>query len=70
MPPTSQHHAAERTFLALLEDNDLPRPDAVEYDEASVVFLWHEKKLVVVIDLDEEPTQRQRATAAARDRPS
>ena len=58
MPPTSQHLAAEQSFRALLRDNDLAPPDDVEYDEASVVFLWRAQKLVVVIDLDEQPPQR------------
>src|SRR4051812_29867158 len=55
MPPTSQHLAAERAFRELLDENDLPRPDTVEYEEASVVFLWHETKLAVVIDLADAP---------------
>jgi hypothetical protein len=58
MPPTSQHLAAERSFRELLADNDLPPPDEVEYDEASVVFIWHETKLMVVVDLDDAPQPR------------
>jgi hypothetical protein len=58
MPPTSQHLAAERSFRELLADNDLPPPDEVQYDEGSVVFLWRENKLAVVIDLDEPPQPR------------
>jgi hypothetical protein len=51
MPPASQHLAAERAFRAMLADNGLPAADAVEYEEAGVVFLWHETKLAVVIEL-------------------
>jgi hypothetical protein len=67
MPPTSQHLAAERDFRTLLADNELPPPDEVEYDEASVVFVWREKKLVVVVDLDEPPNETGgRVAATAR----
>lgn len=55
MPPTSQHLAAERAFRALLSDNDMLAPDEVEYEERSVVFLWTERKLAIVIDLAGEP---------------
>ena len=41
-------------MLALLEDSGLPLPDEVEYGAACVRFLWLERKVVVVIDLDEE----------------
>jgi hypothetical protein len=52
MVPTEQHAEAERAMRALLDDAGLPAPDAVEYDDASVLFLWHDKKLAVVVDLD------------------
>jgi hypothetical protein len=52
MATTSEHEAAERALRELLPRTGLPQPDEVEYREASVVFLWHETKLAVVIDLD------------------
>jgi hypothetical protein len=52
MAITSEHEAAERTMRELLPDAGLPQPDEVDYRESSVVFLWHETKLAVVIDLD------------------
>ena len=52
MPITSEHEAAERSLRELLPRTGLPQPDEVEYREESVVFLWHETKLAVVIDLD------------------
>jgi hypothetical protein len=52
MAITSQHQAAERALRELLPGAGLPQPDEVEYREASVVFLWHDTKLAVVIDLD------------------
>ena len=38
----------------LLTGEGLPQPDEVEYREESIVLLWHDTKLAVVIDLDEE----------------
>jgi hypothetical protein len=52
MAITTEHEAAERAMRELLPSTGLPQPDEVEYREASVVFLWHETKLAVVIDLD------------------
>ena len=39
---------------ALIEDAGIAPPDAVEHAPTSVVLLWHEQKLAVVVDLDEE----------------
>src|SRR3954462_7775119 len=52
MEITSEHEAAERAFRELLPEAGLPQPDEVEYREESVVFLWHETKLAVIVDLD------------------
>jgi hypothetical protein len=52
MAITAEHVAAERALRELLPDAGLPQPDEVEYEEASVVFLWHETKLAVIVDLD------------------
>jgi hypothetical protein len=58
MPPTSQHLAAEQAFRTLLEESDLPPPDDVSFDDpASVLFLWHDRKLAVVIELGEPPAR-------------
>ena len=51
MTTTHMHEAAERKMRELLEDNDLPQPDEVEYEETSIVLTWHESKLVVMVDL-------------------
>ena len=59
MTITIEHEAAERRFREIVRAADLPEPDEVEYDEASVVFLWHEKKLAVVIDLDGTPADAE-----------
>jgi hypothetical protein len=50
---STQHLAAERGLRELLPGTGLPQPDEVEYHETSVVFLWHEIKLAVVVDLDD-----------------
>ena len=39
---------------ALIDDAGIAPPDAVEHAPTSVVLLWHEHKLAVVVDLDEE----------------
>jgi hypothetical protein len=39
----------------LLAGADLPAPDDVEHCEDSVVFLWHDTKTPVVVDLTDGP---------------
>jgi hypothetical protein len=51
MAITDEHAAAERAFRELLPEAGLPQPDEVEYREESVVFLWHESKLAVIVEL-------------------
>jgi hypothetical protein len=36
----------------LLEREQLPEPDEIEHREDSIVLLWHEQRLAVVVDLD------------------
>ncbi len=54
MVTLAQKRAAEQDFRALLEDHGLPQPDAVEYGQACVRLLWHEEKLCVIVDIDEQ----------------
>lgn len=51
--PIDLKQQAERRLLALLDDAGLPAPDEVQYGEACVRFLWHDRKVAVVVDLDE-----------------
>jgi hypothetical protein len=51
MPITPEHRSAETRFRELLASADVPEPDAVEYEPGSVLFLWHEPKLAVFVDL-------------------
>ena len=53
MEAMTDHEAAERDMRELLEHSGLPQPDDVEYRERSILMLWHETQLAVVIDLDE-----------------
>lgn len=49
--------AAESSFRQLLRENDLPRPDEVEYRETSIACFWFETSSCVVIDVDEAPDE-------------
>jgi len=51
VPITPQHRHAESRFRELLAGADVPEPDDVEYQPGSVVFLWHEPKVAVFVDL-------------------
>jgi hypothetical protein len=53
MAPIDQKQQAERRMLRLLEDSGLPLPDEVEYGERCVRFLWHDRKIAVVVDLED-----------------
>jgi hypothetical protein len=54
-PPTPRALDAERRLRDLLAESGLPAPDEVRYDalRGEVLFLFHEHKLAVVIDLEE-----------------
>ena len=53
MEQIDRKQLAERRMMGLLEDSGLPLPDEVEYGAACVRFLWLDRKVAVVIDLDE-----------------
>lgn len=53
MAPIDQKQRAERRMIRLLKDAGLPLPDEVEYGERCVRFLWHDRKVAVVVDLDD-----------------
>jgi hypothetical protein len=55
MAITSEHEAAEGAMRELLSESGLPPPDEVEYRDRSIVLLWHEMKLAVVVELDDPP---------------
>jgi hypothetical protein len=51
MGPTPDHRAAEAAMRDLLESDELPQPDRVEYRDASVVFFWDASRKAVIVDL-------------------
>jgi hypothetical protein len=53
-----QKRKAEQDARAMLDDHGLPQPDEVEYGEACIRLLWHEEKLVLVIDITHPPAGR------------
>lgn len=38
---------------SLLREYGLPLPDEVQHGERCVRFLWHDRKVAVVVDLDD-----------------
>jgi hypothetical protein len=52
---TSRHDEAEQKMRDLLDDAGLPEPDEVrqEFEPDEVVFIWHETKTAIVVELDE-----------------
>ncbi|WP_249012201.1 hypothetical protein [Conexibacter sp. DBS9H8] len=53
MAPIDQKQRAERRMLDLLADSGLPLPDVVEYGEACVRFLWMDRKVAVIVELED-----------------
>lgn len=53
MAPIDHKQLAERRMLQLLEDSGLPAPDRVEYGERCIRLLWEDRKVAVVVDLDD-----------------
>jgi hypothetical protein len=45
----------ERQTRDFLEENGLPQPDAVEYGHTCIRLIFHDPKVVLVIDIDEPP---------------
>ncbi len=41
-------------FRAMLADEALPAPDEVGYEPDSVVFYWHEPKVAVFVDFEDD----------------
>jgi hypothetical protein len=54
MASLARKREARRWTLEWLERNDLPEPDEVEYCHTCIRLLWHQPKLVLIVDLDEE----------------
>ena len=54
MQATARHEEVEAAFRALLVEAELELPDDVGYEPESVVFYWHEPKLAVFVDFEDE----------------
>jgi hypothetical protein len=53
MATVAQKIKAEKQMRELLEANDMPQPDYVEYGFTCIRLIFEEPKLVVIIDIDE-----------------
>lgn len=52
MAPIDDKQQVERRTRRMLEDNGLPPPDMVEYGDAEVRFLWLDRKVALIVELD------------------
>ena len=55
MATLAQKIEAEQRMRELLEANDMPQPDFVEYGFTCIRLFYEERKVVVVIDIDKPP---------------
>ena len=46
---------AETRFRELLEAEGLPQPDAIERHPEELIFLWHDQKLAIAVELKDAP---------------
>jgi hypothetical protein len=51
---TSKHVLAKAKMLQMLEDAGLPAPDEIEDRTTCVRFLWNDRKVAVVVELDDD----------------
>jgi hypothetical protein len=56
MTAPDRHHQAEARFRDLLAEAGFPQPDEVAHLRRCLIFLWEPSKFVVLIDLDELPS--------------
>ncbi len=52
------HADAEQRFLSLVEEAGLPTPDEIEHWTGEIGFFWHEQKVLVIVELHDEPLTR------------
>ena len=53
MATLAQKIQAEARMRELLEENDMPQPDHVEYGFTCILLFFNETKTVVVVDIDD-----------------
>jgi len=64
----ARQEACRARFLTLVGDTGLPTPDEVHHEGSSLRFVWNDRKVIVVIDLDDidpEPTDSDTPAAVA-----
>jgi hypothetical protein len=69
MATINELHEAERAARQLLDDEGLPQPDKIEYRESSIALLWNDRKVAMVIDVDEPPPEASPERGSARTSP-
>ena len=71
LPDKPSHWLAESHFRNLLDEEGFAQPDEVRYwrDPDEVVFLWHEPRVAIVIELGEDGPVDVRAGSAADEPP-
>jgi hypothetical protein len=55
MATLAQKIETEQRMRELLEANNMPQPDFVEYGFTCIRLFYEERKLMVVIDIDKPP---------------
>lgn len=55
MATLKQKIAAEQKVRELLEGSEVPLPDEIEYDHTCIRLFWLKPKVVLVVDIDEDP---------------
>jgi len=55
MATLKQKIQAERHARKLLQNDGLPEPDVVEYGYTCIRLLWLERKVALIVDIDEPP---------------
>ena len=48
-----RHRLAEERMEAMISEYGWPIPDEIEHTETTVRFRWHDRKVVVVVDLND-----------------
>ena len=54
MTDDTTRRKAQRRFLEILAEAELPPPDEIHWEDESTVFLWNEIKLAVHLDPDRD----------------
>jgi hypothetical protein len=67
MATLKQKIAVERKMRELIETENLPEPDWIEYGYTCVRVVWERPKLCVVIDIDEAPEGFEKVGEQLRD---